>query len=63
MILSFIISTYEYNNVHHQYEKAIQVAEDGIKDPYDWYHNMRNIVNNISYKNINSWSNQLMNTH
>ena len=59
MILSFIVSTYEYYNVHTQYEKAIKVAEDSIKgqNSVDWYSNMKNVVNNISYKNINSWSN------
>jgi len=28
MILSFMVSTYEYNHVHQQYEKAIKVASE-----------------------------------
>jgi len=45
MILSFIVSTYEYNHVHSQYEKVIKVATDGSDahkvDPYVWFNNMK----------------------
>ena len=68
-----MVSTYEYNHVHQQYEKAIKGASEanlqnlkaeGQKlDPYAWFDNMKSVANSITYKNIDSWSNQLMNTH